>query len=94
MNGSAEGYIEFFVYVIGMGIVIFLLSMLLKEKRIILPLITCLLSFLLILTSFFVTDGWQGLGLLFIGACALLASILNILLMAGTTWYKSKNEKE
>ncbi|WP_339182738.1 hypothetical protein [Oceanobacillus sp. FSL W7-1293] len=94
MNGPAEGYIEFFVYVIGMGIVIFLLSILLKEKRIILPLITCLLSLLLIIAGFLFVSGWGGLGLLFMASCALLASILNIVIMALITrfkWKKSKN---
>ncbi|WP_152656016.1 YesK family protein [Oceanobacillus sp. CFH 90083] len=75
-----DGLTAFFVYPIVIGIIIFLLSMLFREKRIILPLITCMLSLLFIMASFLFASGWEGLDLLFIGICILVASLLNILL--------------
>ncbi|GGP16867.1 YesK family protein [Oceanobacillus neutriphilus] len=81
MDGRMEGFMEFFMYIIGIGIVIFLLSMLLKKKKIILPYVTCGLSILSIFISLFI-GGWEGLGLGYISFCTLIASVINILIIS------------
>ncbi|WP_052360594.1 YesK family protein [Oceanobacillus manasiensis] len=63
------------------GIVIFVLSLLLKEKKIMLPIITSLLSMTLIVISFF-KGGFGGMGKGYIGFSALIASIINTVLIA------------
>lgn len=91
MDGRMEGYTEFFLYILGIGIAIFLLSFLFKEKRIILPYITCILSILLILISFII-GGWTGIGIGYISLCVLIASIINIFIIS--IWMKIKSSKK
>ncbi|WP_179134504.1 YesK family protein [Oceanobacillus timonensis] len=86
----AEGIIETVLYILGIGVVIFLLSMLFKEKRIILPLITCLLSVLAFILSIFV-GGWGGLGLGYMSFNAFTASVINLFIL--TIMNKSKNKE-
>ncbi|MFD1412320.1 YesK family protein [Oceanobacillus jeddahense] len=87
----AEGIIETVLYILGIGVVIFLLSMLFKEKRIILPLITSLLSIIVFIVSFFV-NSWEGLGLAYMSFNAFTASVINLFVL--TMINKSKNKEK
>ncbi|WP_040982520.1 YesK family protein [Oceanobacillus jeddahense] len=87
----AEGVIETVLYILGIGVVIFLLSMLFKEKRIILPLITSLLSIIVFIVSFFVSN-WGGLGLAYMSFNAFTASVINLFIL--TIINKSKNKEK
>lgn len=84
-----EGIMETLLYILGIGFAIFLLSMLFKEKRIILPLLTSLISILAFIISIFI-GGWEGMGLGYMSFNVFTASVINVFIITVINKFKSK----
>ncbi|WP_152657065.1 YesK family protein [Oceanobacillus sp. CFH 90083] len=82
---------ETLFYILVFGVVIFLLSMLFKEKRIVPPLTIILISIVAFIISILI-GGWEGIGLAYMSFNAFTASIINIFIM--TIINKSKKNKK
>ncbi|SHH43970.1 hypothetical protein [Virgibacillus chiguensis] len=84
-----EGVDEFIVLTLIHGCIIYVLSMLLKDKKIVLPIICSLLSMILLFVSF-KEAGFSGMNLAFIGTSALIASIINMFIISIIMFKKDK----
>ncbi|MFD1174377.1 hypothetical protein [Oceanobacillus picturae] len=74
------GLLEFIVVTLVIGVAIFLLSTLFKEKGILIPIVTSLLSIILIVCGF-IEGGFGGMGMGYIGISALIASIIDLFIL-------------
>ncbi|GIO23074.1 YesK family protein [Oceanobacillus sp. J11TS1] len=83
---------EFLPFILGMSVILLLISLFVKEKRVIPPMVVSSISIICVFISLFF-DGWKGMGFGFISLAAFISSIIILLIMIGITWHKGDFSK-